>query len=172
MRGRRARAWLWAQRRFEIGNGAIALVGAEESGASRLHRENSVGENPDNRVDKGFSWKTPARGFRHPLMEDLNRKGTEPALLRATGLVEKPLDTAEAADRSDLLRCRRARRQSFDLYRTYGFLDSLVAEVTEIAARSCSGAPGTVRNIEAGLRSYSIRSHVPVLRPNHRRPPS
>lgn len=107
----------------------------EESGASRLHREAVLRRKAGHTaLTKGFTGRL-ARGIHNPLMEELNREGTEilPYPLQR-GLVTNLSIAAEAAGRSDLLPLWAGQSATLapctDLS---AFLNSLVREVSEIA---------------------------------------
>lgn len=107
----------------------------EESGASRLHREAVLRRKAGyTALTKGFTGRL-ARGIHNPLMEELNREGTEilPYPLQR-GLVTNLSIAAEAAGRSDLLPLWAGQSATLapctDLS---AFLNSLVREVSEIA---------------------------------------
>jgi nitronate monooxygenase len=108
----------------------------EESGASRLHREAVLRRKAGHTaLTKGFTGRL-ARGIHNPLMEELNREGTEilPYPLQR-GLVTNLSIAAEAAGRSDLLPLWAGQSATLapctDLS---AFLNSLVREVSEIAS--------------------------------------
>ncbi len=107
----------------------------EESGASRLHREAVLRRKAGHTaLTKGFTGRL-ARGIHNPLMEELNREGTEilPYPLQR-GLVTNLSIAAEAAGRSDLLPLWAGQSATLapctDLS---AFLNSLIREVSEIA---------------------------------------
>ena len=80
------------------------FLACEDSGAGRLHRAALRGpEAGHTGLTRGFTGRL-ARGIRNPLMDELNRSGTEPLpypLQR--GLVRSLATAAEAAGRPDLM---------------------------------------------------------------------
>jgi len=112
-----------------------AFLACEESGASRLHREALLEKHAGHTaLTKGFTGRL-ARGIHNRLMEELNREGTGilPYPLQR-GLVRNLAIPAEAAGRSDLLPMWAGQSANLSACTDVsGFLESLVAEVSEIA---------------------------------------
>jgi nitronate monooxygenase len=124
---------------FALGAEAVqmgtAFLACEQSGASFLHREALRGKKAgQTALTRGFTGRL-ARGIHNPLMEALNRKGTEilPYPLQR-GLVRNLSIAAEAAGRSDLLPLWAGQSANLSSCTdVLAFLTSLVEEVSEIA---------------------------------------
>lgn len=112
-----------------------AFLSCEESGASRLHRENLCGQKARHTgLTKGFTGRL-ARGIHNPLMEELNEGGVEilPYPLQR-GLVRNLSIAAEAAGRPDLMQLWAGQSASLSSCTDISdFLKSLIKEVSEIA---------------------------------------
>jgi nitronate monooxygenase len=112
-----------------------AFLACEESGASRLHRETLRRRNARHTaLTKGFTGRL-ARAIHNPVLENLNRSGTEilPYPLQRE-LVRNLAIAAEAAGRGDLVPMWAG--QSANLLTctdVSAFLSSLVKEVSEVA---------------------------------------
>src|ERR1700681_767705 len=127
---------------FALGAEAVQMgtvfLACEESGASFLHREALRGKKAaQTALTKGFTGRL-ARGIHNPLMEALNRKGTEilPYPLQR-GLVRNLSIVAEAAGRSDLLPLWAGQSANLSTYTdALAFLTSLVGEISEIGESS------------------------------------
>ena len=124
---------------FALGAEAVQMgtvfLACEESGAGRLHREALRGKKAGQTgLTRGFTGRL-ARGIHNPLMETLNRKGTEilPYPLQR-GLVRNLSIAAEAAGRADLLPLWAGQSANLSSCTdVVAFLTSLVEEVSEIA---------------------------------------
>ena len=124
---------------FALGAEAVQMgtvfLACEESGASLLHREALRGKKAGRTaLTRGFTGRL-ARGIHNPLMEALNRKGTEilPYPLQR-GLVRNLSIAAEAAGRSDLLPLWAGESANLSSCTDVSaFLTSLVEEISEIA---------------------------------------
>jgi nitronate monooxygenase len=112
-----------------------ALLGCEESGASRLHRQALLERNAAHTaLTRGFTGRL-ARGIRNRLMEELNGPGNEilPYPLQ-WGLVRNVAIPAAAVGRSDLLPLWAGQSATLShCTDAAAFLRSLVEEVSEIA---------------------------------------
>jgi nitronate monooxygenase len=112
-----------------------AFLACEESGASSLHRNALMGKQAARTaLTKGFTGRL-ARGIHNPLLEELNRPGTEilPYPLQRA-LVRNLSMAAEAAGRSDLLPLWAGQSASLSMgAEVVAFLDSLVEDVAAIA---------------------------------------
>jgi nitronate monooxygenase len=124
---------------FALGAEAVQMgtvfLACEQSGASFLHREALRGKKAgQTALTRGFTGRL-ARGIHNPLMEALNRKGTEilPYPLQR-GLVRNLSIAAEEAGRSDLLPLWAGQSANLSSCTdVLAFLTSLVEEVSEIA---------------------------------------
>jgi nitronate monooxygenase len=124
---------------FALGAEAVQMgtvfLACEQSGASFLHREALRGKKAGRTaLTRGFTGRL-GRGIHNPLMEALNRNGTEilPYPLQR-GLVRSLSIAAEAAGRSDLLPLWAGQSANLSSCSdVLAFLTSLVEEVSEIA---------------------------------------
>jgi len=124
---------------FALGAEAVQMgtvfLACEQSGASFLHREALRGKKAgQTALTRGFTGRL-ARGIHNPLMEALNREGTEilPYPLQR-GIVRNLSIAAEEAGRSDLLPLWAGQSANLSSCTdVLAFLTSLVEEVSEIA---------------------------------------
>src|ERR1700693_5379561 len=124
---------------FALGAEAVPMgtsfLACEESGASFLHREALRGKKAgQTALTRGFTGRL-ARGIHNPLMEALNREGTEilPYPLQR-GRVRNLSIAAEEAGRSDLLPLWAGQSANLSSCTdVLAFLTSLVEKVSEIA---------------------------------------